>query len=148
MLSNNVIIMSLFSLTLCCFWLYQESDVSCWSHLIDISFVIRGIFVFVLRAKVIKGYYSLIVFHDTMLHLLILRETNEILGAKFSGAGFSSKSRYMFGKVTVQIKLVEGDSAGTVTAFYVSNYFIGAFSQNVHCCHVQPCSYCKFTNGH
>jgi hypothetical protein len=26
----------------------------------------------------------------------------------------------MFGKVTVQIKLVEGDSAGTVTAFYVS----------------------------
>lgn len=31
----------------------------------------------------------------------------------------------MFGKVTIQIKLVEGDSAGTVTAFYVSNY-IGA----------------------
>lgn len=26
----------------------------------------------------------------------------------------------MFGKVTVQLKLVEGDSAGTVTAFYVS----------------------------
>jgi len=26
----------------------------------------------------------------------------------------------MFGKVTVHLKLVEGDSAGTVTAFYVS----------------------------
>ncbi|GER43135.1 xyloglucan endotransglucosylase/hydrolase 9 [Striga asiatica] len=38
-----------------------------------------------------------------------------------SGAGFSSKSKYMFGKVTVQIKLVEGDSAGTVTAFYMSS---------------------------
>lgn len=38
----------------------------------------------------------------------------------FTGAGFNSKSKYMFGKVTVQIKLVEGDSAGTVTAFYVS----------------------------
>lgn len=37
-----------------------------------------------------------------------------------SGTGFQSKSKYMFGKVTVQIKLVEGDSAGTVTAFYVS----------------------------
>lgn len=37
-----------------------------------------------------------------------------------SGAGFQSKSKYMFGKVTIQIKLVEGDSAGTVTAFYVS----------------------------
>lgn len=38
----------------------------------------------------------------------------------FSGAGFGSKSKYMFGKVTIQLKLVEGDSAGTVTAFYVS----------------------------
>jgi hypothetical protein len=26
----------------------------------------------------------------------------------------------MFGKVSIQLKLVEGDSAGTVTAFYVS----------------------------
>ncbi|KVH95959.1 Beta-glucanase [Cynara cardunculus var. scolymus] len=39
----------------------------------------------------------------------------------FSGAGFSSKSKYMFGKVNIQIKLVEGDSAGTVTAFYMSS---------------------------
>ncbi|KAJ0113745.1 hypothetical protein Patl1_02110 [Pistacia atlantica] len=38
----------------------------------------------------------------------------------YSGAGFASKSKYMFGKVSMQIKLVEGDSAGTVTAFYVS----------------------------
>ncbi|KAI4319835.1 hypothetical protein MLD38_033388 [Melastoma candidum] len=40
---------------------------------------------------------------------------------KSSGAGFASKNKYMFGKVTVQIKLVEGDSAGTVTAFYMSS---------------------------
>lgn len=39
----------------------------------------------------------------------------------FSGAGFESKSKYMYGKVTVQIKLVEGDSAGTVTAYYMSS---------------------------
>nr|ACU23492.1 unknown [Glycine max] len=39
----------------------------------------------------------------------------------FSGAGFTSKSKYMFGKVTIQLKLVEGDSAGTVTAFYMSS---------------------------
>ncbi|MCL7038308.1 hypothetical protein MKW94_019823 [Papaver nudicaule] len=38
-----------------------------------------------------------------------------------SGAGFGSKSKYLFGKTTVQIKLVEGDSAGTVTAFYMSS---------------------------
>ncbi|KAL9244420.1 hypothetical protein vseg_018198 [Gypsophila vaccaria] len=39
----------------------------------------------------------------------------------FSGAGFQSKSKYMYGKVTTQIKLVEGDSAGTVTAYYMSS---------------------------
>ncbi|WCJ37672.1 Xyloglucan endotransglucosylase/hydrolase [Euphorbia peplus] len=39
----------------------------------------------------------------------------------YSGAGFNSKSKYLFGKVTTQIKLVEGDSAGTVTAFYMSS---------------------------
>ncbi|KAL2474652.1 Xyloglucan endotransglucosylase/hydrolase protein 9 [Abeliophyllum distichum] len=39
----------------------------------------------------------------------------------YSGAGFSSKSKYMFGKVSIKIKLVEGDSAGTVTAFYMSS---------------------------
>ena len=40
-----------------------------------------------------------------------------------AGAGFGSKSKYMFGKVTILLKLVEGDSAGTVTAFYVSEFF-------------------------
>ncbi|XP_022986355.1 xyloglucan endotransglucosylase/hydrolase protein 9-like [Cucurbita maxima] len=38
-----------------------------------------------------------------------------------SGAGFSSKNKYLFGKVTIQIKLIAGDSAGTVTAFYMSS---------------------------
>ncbi|KAI4334061.1 hypothetical protein L6164_018799 [Bauhinia variegata] len=39
----------------------------------------------------------------------------------YSGAGFVSKNKYMFGKVTIQLKLVEGDSAGTVAAFYMSS---------------------------
>ncbi|XP_077231353.1 xyloglucan endotransglucosylase protein 6-like [Tasmannia lanceolata] len=38
-----------------------------------------------------------------------------------SGCGFASRSKYIFGRVDVQIKLVEGDSAGTVTAFYMSS---------------------------
>lgn len=34
----------------------------------------------------------------------------------------------MFGKVSIKIKLVEGDSAGTVTAFYVNFFISHAFS--------------------
>ncbi|KAL8153065.1 hypothetical protein V2J09_010825 [Rumex salicifolius] len=38
-----------------------------------------------------------------------------------SGAGFGSKSKYMYGKATIEMKLIQGDSAGTVTAFYMAS---------------------------
>jgi xyloglucan:xyloglucosyl transferase len=56
-----------------------------------------------------------------MDHFTYQGDTIQMKLDNFSGAGFQSKSKYMFGKVTVQIKLVQGDSAGTVTAFYMSS---------------------------
>ncbi|KAF8409443.1 hypothetical protein HHK36_005519 [Tetracentron sinense] len=54
-------------------------------------------------------------------HVIYEGEQLKLKLDNYSGSGFASKSKYLFGKTTIQIKLVEGDSAGTVTAFYMSS---------------------------
>ncbi|KAE8673326.1 protein SRG1 [Hibiscus syriacus] len=60
---------------------------------------------------------------------------------KASGSGFRSKREYLFRRIDIQIKLVAGNSAGTVTAFYIDFEFLGKLSGDPYIVHTNV--YCQ-----
>ncbi|RWW82748.1 hypothetical protein BHE74_00008775 [Ensete ventricosum] len=55
---------------------------------------------------------------------LVTLRFSSTLASVDQGCGFESKKKYLLGQTSMQIKLVEGDSAGTVTAFYVCSSLV------------------------
>ncbi|TYK11852.1 putative xyloglucan endotransglucosylase/hydrolase protein 23 precursor [Cucumis melo var. makuwa] len=54
---------------------------------------------------------------------------------KASGSGFQSQNEYLFGKIDMQLKLVAGNSAGTVTAYYIDFEFLGNLTGDPYTLH-------------
>lgn len=48
-------------------------------------------------------------------------QTVQLTMDESSGSGFQSKNEYLFGSVSMKIKLISGNSAGTVTSYYMSS---------------------------
>ncbi|XP_039064815.1 xyloglucan endotransglucosylase/hydrolase protein 9-like [Hibiscus syriacus] len=91
------------------------------SQLLEIAIFLLGFYSVSLDLAACANFSEVFQFNWAPLHIISEGDQIKLTLDNISGCGFESRKKYLFGQASVQIKLIEGDSAGTVTAFYMSS---------------------------